>query len=91
MKKEIGPMNFRVKSGVAIPNPHLSLGKKYDFPFATMKVTECFDFPVENDGVIAMMKARGAVLRYAAPYKLLGKRFTTRVVGPKMLRVWRIT
>jgi len=87
-----GTMKFKVERGIGIPNPHLSLGKKYEFPFGTMKVGECFTYPLSaNAGVIEVQKTRGLLLRHAAYWRVTGRRFATRVLpGRKGVGCWRI-
>lgn len=89
--KTNGVVKFEVKAGVQLPPPQQNANRKYDWPFGTMKVGECFYFPIEGTGVIAVTKARGIVMRNAKEWRVTGRRFATRAIkGDKYIGVWRI-
>lgn len=91
MSKTNGIQKFKVESGVTMPVTASGGARKYEWPFGTMKVGESFFFPIHGQGVIAVLKARGIVMRNAKDWRVTGRRFATRVMkDQKSLGVWRI-
>lgn len=89
MKKE-PPMKFKVAAD-PLPSIHSGGNKKYDWPFATMKVGECFYFPIKGDGVIAVSTARDKVTTSAREYRITGRKFVTRhIEEKKAIGCWRV-
>lgn len=83
-------IKFAVKSD-PLPQQSMSAGRKYEWPFATMKVGECFYFPIDGKGVIASSRARSKISRAAILHRVTGKRFVTRAMpDDKHIGVWRI-
>lgn len=70
-------MSFEIEKGV--PIPQRPAGKKKKYPISEMEVGDSFAFTSEQ-----MYGVMGAI-RNAKP-----KKFSTRLIGDRLHRVWRI-
>lgn len=91
MKNGYETIKFKVQRE-EIPDSHLGGPRKYEWPFATMKVGECFYFPLKGgDGVRQVYGARATIMMAAREYRASGLRFATRHIREKRaIGVWRI-
>ena len=91
MKNGNGLMHFKIQKD-ALPDPRFCGPRKYDWPFASMKVGECFYFPLkQDDGVKQIYMARARIGKAAREYRATGMRFTTRHLDDKKsIGVWRV-
>ena len=89
-KTQNGKFHFKVQT-MPIPLPSSTGNSKYDWPFGTMKVGECFMFPINGTGVKATYIARGIIYRNAGMWRATGRRFVTRLMpNDADIGVWRI-
>lgn len=86
-----GAMHFKIQKD-ELPDPNTGGSRKYDWPFATMKVGECFYFPLKTeDGVKQVYTVRGKIMMAAREHRATGMRFSTRHIREKQaIGVWRV-
>lgn len=90
MKNSNGAMKFKVQRD-ELPDANLGGTRKYEWPFGSMKVGDCFYFPLKQaDGVRQIYTARAKIMLAAREYRASGLRITTRHMREKQaIGVWR--
>lgn len=85
-----GIVKFKVEKGVPLPQDGRGGGQRYEWPFGTMKVGECFFVPI--DGTFkSTYQARHTIFRHARLWHNTGRKFTTRLMpDDRRIGVWRI-
>ena len=82
---------FKVQRGVQMPRARCGGERKYDWPFETMKVGECFMVPLKDSSFPEIYNKRQTILRATRLWHTTGRRFSTRLMpNDKAIGVWRI-
>lgn len=90
-KEKVVAMTFKVQKE-ELPDAMFGGKKRYEWPFGTMKVGECFYFPLKNgDGVRQVYTVRGKIMQAAREWRASGMRFATRHLRDRQaIGVWRV-